>query len=93
MLQELEYDNIETGLADGHEGWLEKGPFQVIMVTAAAVAIPPSLIAQLDEGGRMLIPVGTPLMVQELVLVEKLGGKIRSNTLMHVRFVPLIKDL
>jgi protein-L-isoaspartate(D-aspartate) O-methyltransferase len=88
----LGYDNIETRYGDGYYGWPEKGPFQVIMVTAAAGQIPPPLLEQLAEGGRMLIPVGQPFLVQNLVIAEKRNGKIYSRTLIPVRFVPLMED-
>lgn len=82
------YDNVEVKVADGYYGWEEHGPFDAIVVTAAAEHIPPPLIEQLKDGGRMIIPVGSPFRVQQLMLVEKKGDKIRSRSLMPVRFVP-----
>lgn len=82
------YSNIEIKIADGYYGWKEKGPFDAIVVTAAAEHIPPSLKDQLKDGGLMIIPVGSPFMVQQLMLIEKTGDKFRSTSLMPVRFVP-----
>ncbi len=90
-LKRLDYNNINTKLADGYYGWEEKGPFDAIIVTAAAEYIPPPLIKQLKDGGRMLIPVGRPFFVQRLILVEKKGEKTKTKSLMGVRFVPFTR--
>jgi len=87
-LSKLNYKNITVKTGDGYYGWKDKSPFDAIVVTAAAEHIPPPLIEQLKEGGRMIIPVGSPFMVQQLMLVEKKGGKTRTSSLMPVRFVP-----
>ena len=87
-LSKLNYKNITVKTGDGYHGWKEKSPFDAIVVTAAAEHIPPPLIEQLKEGGRMIIPIGSPFMVQQLMLVEKKGGKTRTSSLMPVRFVP-----
>lgn len=80
---------VHVRQADGYFGWPEKAPFDAIMVTAAAEFIPPPLIEQLKEGGRMVIPVGTPFLVQTLMLVEKSNNEIITRSMMPVRFVPL----
>jgi protein-L-isoaspartate(D-aspartate) O-methyltransferase len=90
-LYDLNYDNILVKYADGYHGWEEKGPFDAIVVTAAAEFVPPPLIAQLKDGGKMIIPVGTPFTTQQLILVEKKGGKIKTKNLMFVRFVPFTR--
>ena len=83
------YDNIDVKIDDGYFGRSEHAPFDAIIVTAAAGQIPPSLIQQLRGGGRMIIPVGTPYQVQQLMLIEKTNeGKIRTTGVMPVRFVP-----
>jgi protein-L-isoaspartate(D-aspartate) O-methyltransferase len=82
------YDNVHIKIADGYYGWEEHGPFDAIVVTAAAEHIPPPLIAQLKEGGRMIIPVGSPFRIQQLMLIEKKNGEVSSKALMPVRFVP-----
>lgn len=86
---ELGYSNITMRQGDGYFGWPEKGPFDAIVVTAAAEHVPPPLIQQLAEGGRLIIPVGHPFLTQTLVMVEKKDGKITSRELMPVKFVPL----
>ncbi len=86
-LDELNYDNILIKNADGYYGWQEEGPFDAIVVTAAAEFVPPPLIEQLKDGGKMIIPVGTPFTTQQLLLVEKKNGKIKTKSLMFVRFV------
>lgn len=89
-LQRLGYTNIELRIGDGYYGWEEQAPFDAIMVTAAASHIPPPLINQLKPGGRMLIPVGSRFMVQELLLVEKsASGKVTTRQMLPVSFVPL----
>jgi protein-L-isoaspartate(D-aspartate) O-methyltransferase len=87
-LENLHYDNIEVKIADGYHGWKEQSPFDAIVVTAAAEYIPPPLKEQLKDGGRMVIPVGSPYMIQQLMLVEKDGNKYRTQSLIPVRFVP-----
>jgi protein-L-isoaspartate(D-aspartate) O-methyltransferase len=87
-LKKLGYKNVKVKNADGYYGWEEYSPFDAIVVTAAAEYIPPPLIAQLKEGGRMVIPVGSPFFVQTLMLVEKQGEEITTENLIPVRFVP-----
>ena len=90
LFKRLGYKNIQTKIADGYYGWQEYGPFDVIIVTAAASHVPPPLIQQLKPGGRMVIPVGSRFMVQYLVLVEKNpAGKVTTRQILPVRFVPL----
>lgn len=92
LFSELGYDNIRVKAADGYYGWKEAGPFDAIVVTAAADHIPPPLIDQLKEGGKMIIPVGTPFFVQQLMLVKKKKGKVTTENLMPVRFVPFTRS-
>lgn len=87
-LKETGYTSVNVRQGDGYHGWPEAAPFDAIMVTAAAEFIPPPLLQQLGEGGRMIIPVGSPFYVQHLMLVEKKQGKITTRSLMPVRFVP-----
>jgi len=90
-LKDLNYQNVRAAQGDGYHGWPQQAPFDAIIVTAAAGHIPPPLLAQLREGGRMVIPVGGPFAVQSLVLVAKdSGGAMTTRNLMAVRFVPLI---
>jgi protein-L-isoaspartate(D-aspartate) O-methyltransferase len=92
-LQRLGYNNVEVHTGDGYFGMPLKAPFDAIMVTAAADHIPPPLIKQLKPGGRMVIPVGSRFMVQQLTVIEKTNkGKITSRQVLPVRFVPLTGD-
>lgn len=86
----LGYDNITIHEGDGYYGLPDQGPFDAIVVTAAASYIPPPLVEQLKPGGRMVIPVGTPFAVQHLMLIEKNGkGEISVRQVLPVQFVPL----
>lgn len=87
-LKELGYKNIEVKTADGYYGWKEHAPFDAIVVTAAAEYIPPPLKEQLKDGGRMIIPVGSPYLTQQLMLIERSGNTFRTTSKMPVRFVP-----
>ncbi len=90
-LAELGYDNVHVKGGDGYYGWDEKAPFDAIIVTAAADHIPPPLIKQLRPGGRLIIPLGGPFSVQQLVLVEKgIDGSTKERSIIPVRFVPLL---
>ena len=87
-LKKLGYDNITVKYGDGYKGWKEFAPFDIIIVTAAAEQIPQPLIDQLAENGRLVIPVGPPSAVQELILLVKKNGTIEKSRLTFVRFVP-----
>ncbi len=89
-LKALGYANVQTRAGDGYYGWEEAGPFDAILVTAAASHVPPPLIRQLKPGGRMVIPVGAHFMAQYLLLVEKTGeGQVSTRQILPVSFVPL----
>jgi len=89
-LKRLGYKNVEVRTGDGYHGWKEHAPFDGIVVTAAASHIPPPLIEQLKPGGKMVIPVGGPFFVQQLLLVEKgQEGDIQTRQVLPVAFVPL----
>ena len=90
-LKRLGYKNVSVKNADGYHGWMEHSPFDAIMVTAAAEFIPPPLIQQLKEGGRMIIPIGSPYLTQWLMLVEKKNGKMTTKRLIPVSFVPFTR--
>ena len=93
-LARLGYRNVTVRHGDGYAGWPEEAPFDAIVVTAGADSIPPALIEQLAPGGRLVMPVGDPLLDQELVLVEKdAGGRVASRRLLPVRFVPLLRGV
>jgi protein-L-isoaspartate(D-aspartate) O-methyltransferase len=89
-LSELGYGNVQVKSGDGYYGWPEHGPYDGIIVTAAANSIPPPLIAQLKPGGRMVIPVGAPFHTQDLILLRKdPQGKVTTTSVLPVAFVPL----
>ncbi|MFN3504936.1 MAG: protein-L-isoaspartate(D-aspartate) O-methyltransferase [Caldimicrobium sp.] len=89
LLNELGYKNITFKIGDGSLGWKEASPFDAIIVTAASPQVPPPLIDQLAEGGRIVIPVGDEYS-QMLVKGVKKGGSLYQKTLEPVRFVKLI---
>ncbi len=89
-LARLDYDNVTVRIGDGYFGWQGHAPFDAIVVTAAASHVPPPLVRQLRPGGRMVIPVGSPFTVQQLVLVQReAGGEITTRQILPVAFVPL----
>lgn len=89
-LQGLGYD-VAVKIGDGWLGWPDHAPYDAIIVTAAAPEVPPALVAQLAEGGRLVIPVGEETWDQTLWAIEKLpGGELRAERLIGVRFVPLV---
>ena len=87
ILNDLGYENITVKCGDGYRGWEEYAPFDAIIVTCAPPNIPQLLIEQLAEGGRMVIPVGT--LWQELKLLEKVNARIKTSSIIPVRFVPM----
>ncbi|MDH7511956.1 MAG: protein-L-isoaspartate(D-aspartate) O-methyltransferase [Clostridiales bacterium] len=91
-LKNLGYENVHVKWADGYFGWEEEAPFDAIMVTCAANHIPPPLLNQLKEGGRLAIPLGSTLYFQTLTLVTKVEGKPRVKHISGVRFVPMIGE-
>ena len=92
-LADLGYKNVVARVGDGYGGWPEQAPFDLIVVTAAPDHVPPALIAQLKPGGRLVIPVGPVLSIQELQVIQKdSSGKTRTEHIIPVRFVPLRRD-
>lgn len=87
-LGRIGYDKAKVRHADGFRGWPEHAPYDAIVVTCAPDKIPPDLVAQLRDGGRMIIPVGSGLN-QELVLLRKKGDQIEKQSVLPVRFVPM----
>jgi protein-L-isoaspartate(D-aspartate) O-methyltransferase len=82
------YDNVRTRVGDGFQGWPEEAPFDKIIVTCSPERIPPALVAQLREGGRMVIPLGERYQ-QALYLLEKVDGQLRPEMLEPTFFVPM----
>jgi protein-L-isoaspartate(D-aspartate) O-methyltransferase len=91
LLRERGYRNVKTRFGDGYFGWKEAAPFDAIMITAAVDHIPPPLLAQLKDGGKLVLPLGSPYsyMGQILVLVTKTGEDYRLREILAVRFVPM----
>ena len=87
-LERLGYKNARVIHGDGFRGWPEHAPFDAIVVTCAPDKIPTNLVAQLKDGGRMIIPVGGG-MEQQLILLRKRGEVIENQSVMPVRFVPM----
>lgn len=88
-LKQLDLHNVATRHGDGWQGWPARGPFDAIIVTAAAPEIPNALIAQLAERGIMVLPVGE--QSQTLQRVQRLNGEFMTQTIEAVKFVPLVK--
>lgn len=85
--------NVTLRLGDGHEGWPEHAPYDGILVTAAADAVPPALIEQLAPGGRLVAPVSAGEYGQKLVVVERTAEGPIWQTIEYVRFVPLLEGI
>jgi protein-L-isoaspartate(D-aspartate) O-methyltransferase len=90
-LRGLGYNNVHVRAGDGYKGWPEHAPFDAIIVTAASDHVPEPLIAQLKDGGRIMIPVGEPGM-QKLYVLEKYGGAMKQHAMMPVQFVPFTRE-
>jgi len=90
-LNKLGYTNISVKSGDGYYGWREFAPYDAIIVTCGADFVPPALIEQLKPGGRMVIPVGSSLGIQTLMLITKdAEGIVQSRSFLPVRFVPML---
>jgi protein-L-isoaspartate(D-aspartate) O-methyltransferase len=88
-LRRFDYRNVKIKVGDGGEGWAEYAPFDAILVSAATIKMPPALLAQLREGGRLVAPIGPPSS-QELQLICKVDGQPEVTVLEGCRFVPLV---
>jgi len=86
-LEACGYGDVRVRAGDGYRGWPDEAPFQAIIVTAAPDHVPRPLLEQLDEGGRLVIPVGD--VYQELVVLTKENGAVRRRSTIPVRFVPM----
>lgn len=89
-LKRAGYGNVNVHVGDGYAGLPNLAPFEGIIITAAPPTIPQALIQQLKDGGRLVVPVGPSGGIQELLLVQKLGGEIKRTELGAVRFVPMV---
>src|SRR5574341_1233330 len=92
-LETLGYRNVKTRYGDGYFGWEEYAPFDAIMITASANHIPPPLIKQLKEGGRLIVPLGSTVYFQTLTLATKRKGELDVEQLAPVAFVPMTGEV
>jgi len=90
-LKRLGYKNVHIKVGDGYKGWPEEAPFDAIIVTCAPEKVPQPLVDQLEEGGRMVIPVGERF-AQQLHLFEKKNGQLKESVTLPVRFVPMLRS-
>lgn len=88
-LKQLDLHNVSTRHGDGWQGWVSRGPFDAIIVTAAPPEIPQALMHQLDDGGILVLPVGD--QAQVLQCIQRRGDEFSIDTVEAVRFVPLVK--
>ena len=91
-LKELGYNNVQVKYGDGYFGWEEYAPFDAIIITASANHIPPPLIKQLKEGGKLILPLGSTLFHQTLTLATKVNGELNVEQMGSVVFVPMIGE-
>ena len=89
LLKTLGFANVKTRHGDGYFGWQEAAPFDAIMITAAVNHIPPPLLKQLTEGGRLILPLGNPFSYQNLTMVTKTRGDYITQQITGVLFVPM----
>ena len=89
----LGYRNVTVTFGDGYFGWEREAPFDAIIITAAANHIPPPLIKQLKEGGRLIVPLGSTVYFQTLILATKRNGELDVEQLCPVAFVPMTGEM
>ncbi|MEI6895064.1 MAG: protein-L-isoaspartate(D-aspartate) O-methyltransferase [Colwellia sp.] len=87
-LRSMDLHNVAMKHGDGWQGWQSKGPFEAIIVTAAPVSVPPALLSQLADGGRLIIPIGE--QTQILKIITRDGDTFNEQQVEAVRFVPLV---
>jgi protein-L-isoaspartate(D-aspartate) O-methyltransferase len=92
-LESLDLHTVTSRHGDGSAGWPEQAPFDRIMVTAAAEEVPGTLVGQLGDGGVMVVPVGRHHDTQHVLRITRHGEEVETETLLPVRFVPLVGGL
>lgn len=92
LLKMLRYDNVTVRIGDGYHGWAEAGPFDAIILTTATTEVPKPLLAQLAEGGRMVLPEGSG-KVQDLLVVTRLGETYERQRVTAVRFESMTGEI
>ncbi|WP_372871753.1 protein-L-isoaspartate(D-aspartate) O-methyltransferase [Shewanella sp.] len=90
-LKRLDLHNVSFKYGDGWQGWPNRGPFDAIMVTAAAATVPGALLEQLADGGLLVIPVGDD--AQQLMAITRKGQEYCSEIIEAVKFVPLVNGV
>ena len=91
-LADLGYATATVVCADGTQGHPQNAPYNAVVVTAATSHIPPALVDQLADGGRLVIPVGPPSLSQNLTLITRAGNQTTAKQFCPVRFVPLVEE-
>ena len=91
-LRWLGYNNVHVRWADGYFGWEEYAPYDAIIITCAVNHVPPYLIQQLKEGGRLVLPLGSTEYFQVLTLIEKQGEELTVTYMAKVNFVPMVGE-
>ncbi|MEI7900161.1 MAG: protein-L-isoaspartate(D-aspartate) O-methyltransferase [bacterium] len=84
------FKEVQVRCASGFEGWRDAAPFDAVIATCAPTDIPAELVAQLADGGRMILPVGVALQAQQLLLIQRHGAKVTCEGCLPVRFVPMV---
>jgi protein-L-isoaspartate(D-aspartate) O-methyltransferase len=92
-LADLGYRNVRVKYGDGYYGWEEYAPFDAIIITAAANHLPPPLVKQLKEGGRLIVPLGSTVYHQTLTLLTKRKGELDAEQMGPVAFVPMTGEV
>ena len=89
LLQSMDFNNVQIHNGDGYFGWADAAPFDCIMITAAVDHIPPPLLKQLKDRGRLILPLGNPFSYQNLSLVTKNKEDYSLRQITGVLFVPM----
>jgi protein-L-isoaspartate(D-aspartate) O-methyltransferase len=92
-LRSLGYKNVLVRCGDGYRGWPEEAPFDAVIVTCASPEVPPALLGQLGEGGRLIIPLGSARYFQTLTVLTKKGDRLQRKEISGVRFVPMTGEV
>lgn len=92
-LKKLNYGQVQVKQDDGYFGWEEHAPFDAIIITCAANHVPPPLLKQLREGGRLIVPLGSTLYFQSLTLITKKNDKPSVRHILDVVFVPMVGEV
>ena len=92
-LAQLGYNQVQVKWGDGYYGWEDQAPYDAIIVTCAANHVPPPLLKQLKEGGKLIIPLGSTLYFQTLTRITKTSTRPKVEHILGVRFVPMVGEI